>query len=295
MRHSSLLLALVASVIADDVAQSRRSASKDSTLESREPVEISQSLETRFTPAAIKSWTHKRDSDSGDYHGPFRHAHDENDDDDDDDDHDHDNDNEDLEHINGGAIAGAVVGAFVLLLILLAIWYFIRIRPKRKQRLADTAARKEAELESGYARSPESSIHPTAVAAGTPAGFVNEDRDHIRFAPTPYPERAPSIQTMSSMSGLALPTPALTPATYSPSVTTTTASPPTPPHRALGASEKPPSYAALAALQSNVPQPEASAYQMGQVPVEAEPPVYHIPLIPQPGVMDMKGEPIARY
>ncbi|KAI0834069.1 hypothetical protein F5Y06DRAFT_177754 [Hypoxylon sp. FL0890] len=292
MRRSHLLLALVAGAAAD-TAQLERSAEKDSILNSREPTEIPQSLEERLSPLDIsrrgadvlKSWLLKRDDDDGndDHHDPYDYLQDaaeENHDD-----HDHD-DPGPSGYMSSGQVAGTVIGSLALLSLILVVVYFGFIRPRRKQPQMD-AARKEAELEDGYAMSPTSTIHQA-----TPQQEGRTQNEHIRFAPSPYPRRAPSIGTESSMSGLALPTPALT---YSPSVTTTNVSPSLPPSPPHAASEKPPAYMAIAALQSSEPQPEASAYQMGQVPMPSEPPMYHIPLGPQIGVTDMNGEHISRY
>ncbi|OTA69540.1 hypothetical protein K449DRAFT_428996 [Hypoxylon sp. EC38] len=294
MRRSHLLLVLVAGAAAN-TAQLERSVGKDSIIESREPTENSQSLEARLPSVdvskrradVLSSWSHKRDDgddddDDGDNPYLFHNA----------DEEDHDGRNHGDPgppgYMSGGEIAGAVIGSLVMFSIILAICYFVCIRRRRKQPPME-AARKEADLEDGYGMSSVSTIHQP-----TPQQEGRTQNEHIRFAPSPYPRGAPSIGTESTMSGLALPTPALT---YSPSLTTTTASPslpPSPPHP-HATSEKPPAYAAIAALQSSEPQPEASAYQMGQVPMPSEPPMYHIPLGPQVGVTDMNGEHISRY
>ncbi|KAI8956906.1 hypothetical protein F5Y11DRAFT_124533 [Daldinia sp. FL1419] len=304
MRFSYTLLALAASVVADSTVEPRRPSGGRSTLKSRKSIEISHSLETRLNSVDI---SHQRevvprgspcDPNSPGYdtrvcdqfreyleHNSAEHndgSHDSSDDEDDED--------EDEKRHGGGTIAGAVIGALIAFLFLLAIWYFLRIRPKRKQRLLEQR-RKEDELENGYQFSPPGTHPPTPPARSVP-GSQNPSEQHIRFQPTPYPGNVPSpSMTGSSMSGLALPTPALT---YSPSVTSTTVSPlsPLPPHPL---SDKPPAYAAVAALQSSEPQPEASAYQMGQVPVPLEPPMYHLTETPAPVAMDMKGEPLSRY
>ncbi|KAI1143157.1 hypothetical protein F5Y05DRAFT_144833 [Hypoxylon sp. FL0543] len=292
MRRSPLLLALVAGTYAN-TAQLERSVEKDSIINSREPTEISQTLEARLSPFGIskrgadvlKSWLNKRDDDDDDdddYHNPYDYLHDA---DEGHDDHDHD-DPGPPGYMSGGAIAGAVVGSLVMFSLIVAVCYFVCARRRRKQPQVDVA-RKEAELEDGYAMSPTSTVRQA-----TPQQEGRTQNERIRFAPSPYPRRAPSIGTESSMSGLALPTPALT---YSPSVATTTASPSLPPSPPHAASEKPPAYMAIAALQSSEPQPEASAYQMGQVPMPSEPPMYHIPLGPQTGVTDLNGEHISRY
>lgn len=278
---------------AADTTHLKRSVGKDSILRSREPTEKSQSLEARLLSVdvgkrradVLRSWLYKRDDDddNGD-HNPIDYLHNA---DEDHDERDHD-DPGPPGYMSGGEIAGAVLGSLVMFSIILAICYFACIRRRRQQSPMD-AARKEAELEEGYGMSPVSTIHQA-----TPQQEGRTQNEHIRFAPSPYPRGAPSIETESTMSGLALPTPALT---YSPSLATTTASPslpPSPPHPHM-ASEKPPAYVAMAALQSSEPQPEASAYQMGQVPVPSEPPMYHLPLGPQIGVTDMNGEHISRY
>ncbi|KAI1415744.1 hypothetical protein F5Y13DRAFT_135743 [Hypoxylon sp. FL1857] len=293
MRRSHLLLVLVAGAAAD-AALLKRSVGQNSILKSREPTDNSRSLEARLPLVdvgkrgvdVLKSWLYKRDDDdddNDDYHNSFDFLHNSYEEDHDHDDNDNPGGPGDL---SGGEIAGAVVGSLVLLTFILGICYFVCIRPRRKQSQM-LVARKEAELEEGYGMSPVSSIHNA-----TPQQEGRTENEHIRFAPSPYPRRVPSIGTESSMSGLALPTPALT---YSPSATTSASPslPPSPPHATT--SEKPPAYMAIAALQSSEPQPEASAYQMGQVPVASEPPTYHLPIIPQTGVVGVDGEHIPRY
>ncbi|KAI1779626.1 hypothetical protein F4818DRAFT_147636 [Hypoxylon cercidicola] len=328
MRRSCLLLALVASATAHGDVRSGRLVEKDVNLDSRELAGASHPLGARVVPVddgrvgkvTLKRRQTKRDHDHGDYEDyeewredqleqmqenglsgptptsiPVKGSLDDNnengiedDDDDDDDDHDRDHDGP-----NGGVVAGGVVGGLLGLLLILTIWYCLRIRPKRKQRQME-AARRQEELEKGFGGS--SASIPPPPQASTVSPNDSPSAHHIQWAPTPFPGRAPSIQTGSSISGLALPTPALT---YSPSVTTATTStatpnlPPSHPHAVVG--EKPPAYAAVLALQSSEPQPEASAYQMGHVPIEPEPPAYQLPSVLQPGATDMKGEPISRY
>ncbi|KAI1393961.1 uncharacterized protein F4822DRAFT_31649 [Hypoxylon trugodes] len=288
MRSSSLLLALVAGAAANDSTQLRQPTERDLTLSSREP--------TR--PASIKlgqretsPYAHaKRDDD--DPHNPFYYLHDipngkdpKNDDDDDDDD---DDDNDDDKHnpnpgyyMNGGAIAGAVVGAVFGLFILVGLCYCLCIRPRRRQEQHMEAARKDVEVES---------THPPTTPPRSPGNDSSSSSEHIHWVRTPYPRNVPSVQTTSTISGLALPTPAMG---NSPSIAAV--SPPLSPTYHHTMSDKPPAYAAVIALQSSEPQPEATAYQMGQVPVPTEPPMYQLPIIPAPGVSDMKGEPISRY
>ncbi|KAI2469896.1 hypothetical protein F4781DRAFT_204123 [Annulohypoxylon bovei var. microspora] len=301
MRRSYLLLALVAGATAGNVAQPRRSIERDLTIESRNPSEIPQSVEARIISSRqetveLTNRQHKRDDPyDDDFKKHLEDVEDKHKEDEDDDDN---NTSSRPPGPPGGTIAGVVIGVVIAILAALALWYFLRIRPRRRQRQLQAAA-KEAEIENGYAMTPVSTRSPGGAAASSPS-------EHIRWAPTPYPERAPSIRTGSSMSGLALPTPALT---YSPSVTTTAASPPSPPeprhpqqqqqqesyiHRDIP-SEKPPSYDAITALQSSEPQPEASAYQMGQVPIEQEPPMYHLPSMPQYGPTNGSGEHMPRY
>ncbi|KAI2613848.1 uncharacterized protein GGS25DRAFT_20207 [Hypoxylon fragiforme] len=316
MRCSCLLLALVAGAAADGTTSPRRTHKNDLT--SKSSREIPEALSwfyarvedrKKAAGAALRSRENDSFEDDADFDDNLKdlelaqaelddrdfHQHEEDDDDDDDDgpgpgpgDHGkgdgHDG--------NGKVIAGGVVGGFIALFLILCIWYFLRIRPKRKQRLAD-AARKEAELEQGYGPSPNSSAHPLS-SFPSPAGPAAQNQ-HVRYAmPTPFPARAPSVQTESTMSGLALPTPALT---YSPSVSSPGATPnmPAAQPREPGA-ETPPTYAVAVALQSTEPHPEASSYQMGQTPAPSEPPVYHLPVAaPGPGATDMKGQPISRY
>ncbi|KAI1204905.1 uncharacterized protein F4807DRAFT_299065 [Annulohypoxylon truncatum] len=342
MRHPSYLLlaALVAGATAKNIAQSRQSVERDNVaLNSRDATEISQQLvEARIITAPDEKRTvglrsrQQRKRDDDDPYDEYlkdqkKHLQElqqeqeqqqQQDDDDDDDKHDNNNDPGPPRGPPGGTIAGAVIGVVVAILIALALWFFLRIRPRRKQR--QLAAAKEAEINDGYAMTPVSS---STLRATPPTGTASNhslppsSSEHIRWAPTPYPERAPSIHTGSSMSGLALPTPALT---YSPSVGTSAASPPSPPeprhhhqyhqyqqqvsphpqvhpHFDDIPSEKPPSYDAITALQSSEPQPEASAYQLGQVPVEPEPePVMcHVPVTPQYGVANSSGEHMPRY
>ncbi|XXG94282.1 hypothetical protein Hte_000536 [Hypoxylon texense] len=326
MRRSCLLLALVASATADSNARPGRLAEKDVNLNSRGPAEAPHSLDARLAvpvdasrvgKAMLRSRQVKRDDKYKDYddwkeeyedqleemqdqngppgpgyvaNGPEENERDDDDDDDDDDDHD---------GPSGGVIAGAVIGGLLGLLLLLTLWYCLRIRPKRKQRQME-AAREQEKLERGFGGSSPSIHPPPPTMAGAAAVSPSESPSshHIQWAPTPFPGRAPSVQTGSSISGLALPTPALT---YSPSVTTATTgtaagTPNLPPsHYNAPPSDKPPAYAAVLALQSSEPQPEASAYQMGHVPIPAEPPVYQLPSLPQTGATDMKGEPISRY
>ncbi|KAI1093529.1 hypothetical protein F5B19DRAFT_125461 [Rostrohypoxylon terebratum] len=313
MRRSYLLLALVAGVTAENIAQSRRSIEQDLIpLSPRDATEISQLVEARIVSdekqiAAFENRRRKRDGDNDPHQFEhFKHLEEEQE--------EQDEQEEDAaKHQNsgppgppGGAIAGAVIGVIVAIIIALLLWFFLRIRPRRKQR--QMAAAKEAEIENGYTMTPVSSVRRDAPPVGA-ASNHSLPSEHIRWAPTPYPERAPSIHTGSSMSGLALPTPALT---YSPSVGTSSASPPSPPqpHHQLQPqpqvhqhfndipSEKPPSYDAIIALQSSEPQPEASAYQMGQVPVEAEPSICHLPVTnftPQYNVANGSGEHMPRY
>ncbi|KAI1381897.1 hypothetical protein F4677DRAFT_400149 [Hypoxylon crocopeplum] len=315
MRRSCLLLGLIASAAADDVAQLSRSVEKDLSLESREPTEISHSLDTRFasvnTGRRVKNLQHKRDDDDDDDEEEqkerweyFHHIADEEEEEEDDDDDDHDSPvgpvgpngpdgpgASEYHPINGGAIAGAVVGSVIAAILILAMWYFFRIRPKRKQQQEMQAAEKRDDIERAYTGSPSPSVRLPTPSASSVSESQNAP-EHVRWAPTPFPGRAPSVQTESTMSGLALPTPALT---YSPTITTAGTTPNLPPTPYGSASEKPPAYAAIAALQSSEPQPEASAYQMGHVPVSCELPMYQLPSIPQPVAMDMKGEPISRY
>ncbi|KAI1395685.1 hypothetical protein F4819DRAFT_177429 [Hypoxylon fuscum] len=303
MRCSCLLLALVTSAAAYGIARPGQFVEKDLTLKSRESAEVSRSLEERLVPVDVgrvgtvmlKSRQNKRDDDEDWQRAQWDYLQNISDEE-----HNHDNDDDDDDGHhgpgdsgpNGGAIAGGVVGAIAFLFIILAIWYFVRIRPRRKQRQMEAAARQQDEIEKGYPASPSSSIHPPTTA------FTRSPSEgpstHVQFVRTPFPGRAPSVQTGSSISGLALPTPALT---YSPSVTSaaTAATPNLPPSQPHATSEKPPAYAAVIALQSSEPQPEASAYQMGQVPMPIEPPVYQLPLEPHVGATDMKGEPVARY
>ncbi|KAI0116987.1 hypothetical protein F4814DRAFT_439525 [Daldinia grandis] len=298
MRFPYMLLALVASVTADSTAQTRRSGERELTLRSRRPIEISQSLAAKLASVDIN---HKRvvvsrglgcDPDGKDPDLPScedlaKHIKEEQDDKK----KDHDDDDDDNEGHHGSAtIAGAVIGAFIALLFLLAVWYFLRIRPRRRQRLLEQH-RKQDELESNYQYSPRDTHSPTPPTRSMP-GSQNPSEHNVRFQRTPYPGDVPSPSiTNSSMSGLALPTPALT---YSPSVTSSAVSPLSP-MPARGLSDKPPAYAAVAALQSSEPQPEASAYQMGQTPMPLEPPMYHLTEAPGPAIMDMKGEHIPRY
>ncbi|KAI4859230.1 hypothetical protein F4820DRAFT_177073 [Hypoxylon rubiginosum] len=321
MRRSCLLLALVASATAGGNARSGRLVEKDVNLNPRGLAETSRSLDARLVPVdagrvgkvMLRSRRTKRDDDDNDKYEDWEDEYkdrfeemqgqnvpappgsplDHHDDDDDDDDDDNDGP-------SGGVIAGSVIGGLLGLLLILTIWYCLRIRPKRKQRQME-AAMKQDELEKGFGGSSPS-IHPPppAMAGVAPVSPNSESPSphHIQWAPTPFPGRAPSVQTGSSISGLALPTPALT---YSPSITTGTTNtaagtpnlPPSHLHALPG--DKPPAYAAVLALQSSEPQPEASAYQMGQVPIPAEPPVYQLPSAPQTGATDMKGEPISRY
>ncbi|KAI1104118.1 hypothetical protein F4804DRAFT_207535 [Jackrogersella minutella] len=302
MRRSYLVCGLVVGATANDLSQWKRSVEQDSALGSRELSGIFQSLEARHAfddlvrgdTVAFENPLAKRDDDTADdFRDHQKDLHDE-DDKDENQEKDHDLDDGPPEkYMGGGTIAGVVLGVIIALLLALALWYFLRIRPRRKQRHMMVA--KEDDIEDGYKMTPVSSTHRSTP----PVGAVNDSRspsEHIRWAPTPYPERAPSIQTGSSMSGLALPTPALT---YSPSVTTaaTPNSPPSPRHAPSHIpSEKPPAYATLAALHSSEPQPEASAYQMGQVPMPSEPPMYQLPLTPHAGMTpDMSGEHLARY
>lgn len=293
MHFPYMLLALAASVTADNTAQTRRSDERELTLKSRRPIEISQSLAARLASVDINhkgvvvSRDPRCDPNNGEPYLPFcdqlrdQDKGKENDDNDDDDGE---------KHHGSGMIAGAVIGAFIALLFLLAVWYFLRIRPRRRQRILEQR-RKQDELESNYQFSPQGTHLPTPPTRSMP-GSQNPSEHNVRFQRTPYPGDVPSpSMTNSSMSGLALPTPALT---YSPSVTSSAVSPlsPIPAH---GLSDKPPAYAAVAALQSSEPQPEASAYQMGQTPMPLEPPMYHLTEAPGPAVMDMKGEPISRY
>ncbi|KAI2602829.1 hypothetical protein GGR54DRAFT_464550 [Hypoxylon sp. NC1633] len=298
MRHSYLLLALVASIAADNTAQPRTSSEKNSSLKPRQPAEISHPLDARHVAVDIRN----KEAVVSEKQRVKRHDDDEDDDDfhrqnyqapggeiqDPDDDHHSVGDKGGDSKINVGAIVGAVVGSVIAACAIIGIWYCCRFRPMRRQQML--AASKESRMETGHGSSPSSSAHPSTSS-------VNENQsspEHVRrWAPTPYPEHAPSAQTDSSMSGLALPTPALT---YSPTISTARTTPnlaPTPPRPAVG--DKPPSYEAVAALQSSEPQPEASAYQMGQVPVPTEPPMYELSLLPQPGATNMKGEPISRY
>ncbi|KAI1656728.1 hypothetical protein F4813DRAFT_122949 [Daldinia decipiens] len=298
MRFPYMLLALVASVTADNTAQTRRSDGRELTLKSRRPIEISQSLEARLASVDIyhKGVVVSRDPgcdpDGDEPDLPFcdkfreyikeQHEKEE--------ERNGNDDDNDEKHHGSGMIAGAVIGAFIALLFLLAVWYFLRIRPRRRQRILEQH-RKQDELESNYQFSPQDTHLPTPPTRSMP-GSQNPSEHNVRFQRTPYPGEVPSPSiTNSSMSGLALPTPALT---YSPSVTSSAVSPlsPVPAH---GLSDKPPAYAAVAALQSSEPQPEASAYQMGQTPMPLEPPMYHLTEAPGPAVMDMKGEPISRY
>ncbi|KAI0896994.1 hypothetical protein F4806DRAFT_418304 [Annulohypoxylon nitens] len=311
MRRSCLLLALVAGVTAENIAQSRRSIDQDLLpLNSRDATEISQPVEARIVSdekqtLGLESRRRKRDDDDDDdpleqHKDYLKHIQDEQEDA-----AKHNND-KNSGPPGGGTIAGAVIGVVVAIIVALLLWFFLRIRPRRKQR--QMVAAKEAEIESGYTMTPVSSIRRDTPPVGA-ASNHSLPSEHIRWAPTPYPERAPSIHTGSSMSGLALPTPALT---YSPSVGTSSASPPSPPqpHHQMQPqpqvhqhfndipSEKPPSYDAIIALQSSEPQPEASAYQMGQVPVEAEPSICHLPVTnftPQYGTANGSGEHMPRY
>ncbi|KAI0176100.1 hypothetical protein GGR52DRAFT_344947 [Hypoxylon sp. FL1284] len=353
MRHSSLLLALVASAAAHDDARLRWLVGEDVVLNSRTPTEGSGSLDARHAALGagraekgmLRSRRVKRDDDdykdyreywadqykdqmedqdgpSGDPPVPNR-INDANDDDNEDHsddsenenpskdghhskngDHSDDSDDDENHGTRGGVVAGGVIGGLAGLLVILSFWYCLRIRPRRKQRIAEEAARRQEELEKGLNGS-DPSIHSPQQETGTIASSSPSDgaaaaapRTTNQYVPTPFPGRAPSVNTGSSISGLALPTPALT---YSPSATTvSTATPNLPPshsnplpHTALA--EKPPAYAAVLALQSSEPQPEASAYQMGQVPMPTEPTVYQLPSDPQPGATDMRGAPISRY
>ncbi|KAI6090160.1 hypothetical protein F4821DRAFT_37336 [Hypoxylon rubiginosum] len=318
MRHSCLLLALVASAAATDNAALRRQTEKNVNLDSREPAEASRLLDARRIPVAIdrtgkvvlRSRQFQRDDDDDDAAEEWRKKHEEEleqmqemqennglpsnaqKDDKEDDDDDNNGNNGDNSGPPGGVIAGGIVGGLIALLLLLTLWYCLRIRPKRKQRQLE-AARKQEELEKGFGGSSPS-IHPPPQE-GTVSPADSPESNHIQWAPTPFPRRAPSVQTGSSISGLALPTPALT---YSPSIATaTTANTPNlpPTHSHALPSDKPPAYAAVLALQSSEPQPEASAYQMGQVPIPIEPPVYQLPSEPMVGATDIKGEPVSRY
>lgn len=309
MRHSYLLLALVAGVTAENIAQSRRSIEQDLIpLNSRDATEISQPVEARIVSdekqtAGLESRRRKRDDDDD---NPFEHNKDYLKHIQDEEEEHNDKDSRPPDGPGGGTIAGAVIGVVVAIIVALLLWFFLRIRPRRKQR--QMVAAKEAEIENGFAMTPVSSIRRDSPPVGA-ASNHSLPSEHVRWAPTPYPERAPSIHTGSSMSGLALPTPALT---YSPSVGTSSASPPSPPqpHHQLQPqpqvhqhfndipSEKPPSYDAIIALQSSEPQPEASAYQMGQVPVEAEPSICHLPVTnftPHYGAANGSGEHMPRY
>lgn len=285
----------MASVAADNTAQLRRSARDGLTLTSRETANFLRSLEAR--PASIKidqrtavskSQQDKRDGDDDprphfDTNPMFdKEEHD-----------DHDGpDREEEEHrTNGKVVAGGVIGGLLALLLVLTIWYFLRIRPKRQQRLA--AARKRDEIEQGYAMSPSPSR--SVPPPDEPAAGSQSPSELSRWAPTPYPRNVPSVQTGSTMSGLALPTPALTHSSPSIATESTPPLPPSQPH-AHAANDKPPAYAVAVALQSAEPQPEASSYQMGQTPSPSDlPPVYHVQDTAQPSIIDMKGEHMSRY
>ncbi|KAI0848976.1 hypothetical protein F5Y00DRAFT_79108 [Daldinia vernicosa] len=304
MRFPYMLLALVASVTADNTAQTKWSDERELALKSRRPLEITQALAARLASVDIN---HKGvvvsrdpgcDPDSDDPDLPFcdkllEHIKEQQEKEENEEKGkgpgDDDDDNDENRH-SSGMIAGAVIGAFIALLFLLAVWYFLRIRPRRRQRILEQR-RKQDELESNYQFSPPGAHLPTPPTRSMP-GSQDPSEHNVRFQRTPYPGNAPSpSMTNSSMSGLALPTPALT---YSPSVTSSAVSPlsPVPAH---GLSDKPPAYAAVAALQSSEPQPEASAYQMGQTPMPLEPPMYHLTEAPRPAIMDIKGEPLPRY
>ncbi|KAK6948378.1 hypothetical protein Daesc_010144 [Daldinia eschscholtzii] len=297
MRFPYMLLAFAASVTADNTAQSRRSDETGLTLESRKPVEASQMLEARHSwfedttvplPAICDPESPMRDHEK--CQQTKNPEGDNGEGEDDDEKHDHKGGDNDEKHHGGGVIAGAVIGSLIALLFLLTMWYCFRIRPNRRARILEQR-RKADELENGYGFSPPGTHQPTPAVQPMP-GSQNPSQQNVRFQPTPYPGNVPSPSvTNSSMSGLALPTPALT---YSPSVTSTTASPLSPlPAHALA--DKPPAYVAVAALQSSEPQPEASAYQMGQTPMPMDPPLYHLTEEPRPAIMDIKGEHLPRY
>ncbi|KAI1461529.1 hypothetical protein F4805DRAFT_236345 [Annulohypoxylon moriforme] len=322
MRRSYLLAALIAGATAEHIAHSRQSIERDlSLLRPRDATELFQPVEARTVSpekkvvAGLQNRQRKRDDDPyDDYKEHLKHIQElqeeQEEQEQEDNDNKHNNNNSPPPGPPGGTIAGAVIGVVVAILIALALWFFLRIRPRRKQRQA--VAAKEADIENGFTMTPVSSIHRDSPPVGAQSNR-SLPSEHIRWAPTPYPERAPSIHTGSSMSGLALPTPALT---YSPSVGTA-ASPPSPPsphHQGVQQlqqqpqvhqhfndipSEKPPAYDAITALQSSEPQPEASAYQMGQVPIEAEPieggaaTVCHLPV--HYGGVNTSGEHMPRY
>ncbi|KAI1800266.1 hypothetical protein F4811DRAFT_46716 [Daldinia bambusicola] len=305
MRFHYLLLAVAATATAENTAQPRRSDESGLTLKSRKIVEASQLVEARFSsdddvfvpggpPPCDPTRKEYNVKDCRDYiehqqeeaeeEANDRHKKDDGD------------DNNEKDH-GSGVIAGIVIGCFLALLFLLTIWYFFRIRPRRRARIL-AQRRKMDELESGFEFSAAGTHQPTPAVLSMP-GSQNLSQQNVRFQPTPYPGNVPSPSaTNSSISGLALPTPALT---YSPTGTsTTTASPLSPlPLPAHGSSDKPPAYAAVAALQSSEPQPEASAYQMGQTPMPMDapidPPLYHLTETSRPPIVDMKGEHLARY
>ncbi|KAI1767314.1 hypothetical protein GGR53DRAFT_140111 [Hypoxylon sp. FL1150] len=324
MRHSCLLLALVACAAATDNVPAKRLAEKNVNLDSRKLVEVSRPLDARLIPVdagrtgelMLRSRGVKRDDgdDDDDAYEEWKKKHEEeleqmqemqennalpgSPSSGDNDDNDDSDGNGPPSGPGGGVIAGSIIGGLIGLLLLLTLWYCLRIRPRRKQRQLE-AARRQEELEKGFGASSPS-IHPPpqeGTVSSSPAD--SPESNHVQWVRTPFPRRAPSVQTGSSISGLALPTPALA---YSPSLTTpTTASTPNlPPTTHSHASytlpaDKPPAYAAVLALQSSEPQPEASAYQMGQVPIAIEPPVYQLPSAPPVGATDIKGEPVSRY
>ncbi|KAL7629044.1 hypothetical protein AAE478_000562 [Parahypoxylon ruwenzoriense] len=292
MRFSYLLLPLVAGVVAD----ASRSAEGDSTLKSRDQTEIAHSLEARLVSTGLKEeirtvaserLRNKRDRDDYDEDDEerFKHALSE---------MEHDDHRPDAEvaYVNGKAVTGGVIGGLVILFLLLAVWYFVRIRPRRKLRQRQAEGR-NVDIEKNSAASSTSTICPPVGV-----GVMNQSQGHLpRDGPamsTPSPVVQARSVSVPTLSGPAPSTPGLT---YSPSVVTSAGTPTAPPHLV---NEKPPAYATVVGDQSSEPQLEEpqleeTAHYMGQVPAPSELPIYHLPVAPQPGATDMKGEPISRY
>ncbi|KAI1468722.1 uncharacterized protein F4812DRAFT_342377 [Daldinia caldariorum] len=303
MRLHYMLLAFAASVTAESTARPRRSDESGLTLKSRKHVDSSQLVEARFASADdvfVPGGPLQCNPTSDEYNvkdcrNYIKHQQEEVEEANDRQKKDGDDDDDDKEkgHSKGFKV-GVTMGCLFGLLFLLTIWYFIRIRPRRRARILEQR-RKMDELGSGYEFSAPGTHLPTRAAQSMP-GSQNPSHQNVRFQPTPYPGNVPSPSvTDSSISGLALPTPALT---YSPTGTsTTTASPlsPLPLPTAHASSDGPPAYTAVAALQSSEPQHEASAYQMGQTPMPMDPPRYDVTETPRTALMDMKGQPVARY
>ncbi|KAI5866759.1 hypothetical protein GGS23DRAFT_287178 [Durotheca rogersii] len=298
MRYTSFLLPLVAGVVAD-TARPRTLEENGPKLESRDPTKITHSPKARVIPAGLRDIRtpvprgilDKRyfgigeDDNEDDYyesHRQFLSGMDRNDDSED-----------NSPPVNGGAIAGGVVGGLVMLLVLFAIWYFVRFRPRRK--LRREAERKADDIEN-YAASSTSTIYPPPPPPG--AAFVNPNQGYVHRDAAPMgAENIPMQHRVASASTLSGPAPSTPALTYSPSATTTAAhSPISPtPLPVHSMNEKPPAYATVVGESSPEPQLDDITHQMGQVPAPSEPSIYHLPVAPQSGATDMKGEPISRY